>query len=262
MMIELEHLRSWPAATLAFALLPGLDSRRAFVLSNQVVKILQRADATSQGASDALGFFERFPDESTAIAAAFEHLQHEGILVRWPPTTPTYPHDDRGQVLRMTAWGRRVQAQGHRAADLVRARRRIGVELHPKLAGELRDFIAVGAFETVASRALTIIEVRVRELSKAPPKNGRKRIGADLMRYAFSPKGPLANRDAEDAENTGRAELFAGTFGAVRNVLAHNEVEWSDSIEAAEYVLLCDLLMRILDRVEREEMAPFEKGVQ
>jgi hypothetical protein len=50
--------------------------------------------------------------------------------------------------------------------------------------------------------------------------------------------------------------LFAGTFGAVRNTLAHNKVEWSDSVEAAEYVLLCDLLMRILDRVERGKKRP------
>jgi hypothetical protein len=31
----------------------------------------------------------------------------------------------------------------------------------------------------------------------------------------------------------------------------HTEVEWSDPIEAAEYVLLADLLMRQLDRAER-----------
>lgn len=257
MQIELAQVQQWPAATLAYALLPGIDTKRAFVLGDQVAQILRRAGAANESTTDALRTFERFPDESTAVAAAFEHLQHEGILVKWPPTTHAYPNDDRGQVYRMTVWGRRVQAQGDRAGDLVRARRRIGVDLHPKLAGALRDFIAVGAFETVASRALTIIEVRVRELSKAPPKNGRKRIGAELMRFAFSPSGPLANPDVEDAENVGRADLFAGTFGAVRNVLAHNEVEWSDSIEAAEYVLLCDLLMRILDRIEREELVPF-----
>ena len=30
--------------------------------------------------------------------------------------------------------------------------------------------------------------------------------------------------------------------------LVHTEVEWSDSVEAAEYVLFADLLMRLLDR--------------
>lgn len=229
-----------------------LDTQRAFVLSEQVARLLRDAGASTDGSSSAEAYFSRFPEETTAIAAAFEHLQHEGILVKWPPTTPQYPDTDRGQVYRMTAWGRRVQAHGERGGDLVRARRRLGVDLHPKLAEALRDFIAVGAFETVAGRALTMIEVRVRTLSKAPPKSGRKRIGPDLMRYAFTPGGPLCDPSVEDAENVGRAELFAGTFGAVRNVLAHNEVEWSDSIEAAEYVLLCDLLMRILDRVEAQ----------
>ena len=46
-------------------------------------------------------------------------------------------------------------------------------------------------------------------------------------------------------------ELFAGAFGAVRNPLGHNAVEWSDPTEAAEFVLFADLLMRQLDRVER-----------
>ncbi len=53
-------------------------------------------------------------------------------------------------------------------------------------------------------------------------------------------------------------ELFTGAFGAIRNVVAHTEVEWSDSVEAAEYVLLADLLMRILDRLENA--APASPG--
>ena len=45
-------------------------------------------------------------------------------------------------------------------------------------------------------------------------------------------------------------ELFTGGFGAVRNPLGHRNVEWDDPTEAAEMVLLADLLMRQLDRVE------------
>lgn len=40
-MIEFQHLQGWPASTLAFALLPNLDTKRAFVLSQEVVRILQ-----------------------------------------------------------------------------------------------------------------------------------------------------------------------------------------------------------------------------
>jgi hypothetical protein len=45
-------------------------------------------------------------------------------------------------------------------------------------------------------------------------------------------------------------QLFAAAFGAIRNALAHTEVEWVDPVEAAEYVLLAELLMRLLDRAE------------
>jgi hypothetical protein len=43
-------------------------------------------------------------------------------------------------------------------------------------------------------------------------------------------------------------ELYAGAFGALRNALGHREVRWDDPTEAAEVVLLADLLMRRLDR--------------
>ena len=47
--------------------------------------------------------------------------------------------------------------------------------------------------------------------------------------------------------------LFAGAFGAVRNPLGHDHVEWSDPAEAAEMVLLADSLIRQLDRVSAVE---------
>lgn len=40
---------------------------------------------------------------------------------------------------------------------------------------------------------------------------------------------------------------FAGAFGAVRNLLDNTEAEFSDSVEAEEYLLLADLLMRQLN---------------
>ncbi len=67
-----------------------------------------------------------------------------------------------------------------------------------------------------------------------PMVQARRRLGVDL----------------HPALQTKLRDLIA--FGAIRNVLAHtDEIEWSDSIEAAEYVLLADLLMRRLDHVEK-----------
>lgn len=71
------------------------------------------------------------------------------------------------------------------------------------------------------------------------------------MQHAFSVNdGPLADMTADPGERVGTMSLFVGAFGAVRNVVAHTEVDWSDSVEA-EYVLLADLLMRLLDRTEQ-----------
>ena len=99
--------------------------------------------------------------------------------------------------------------------------------------------------------ALRAVEARVRDLC-GTPRNGQgaRLTGDKLMAHAFRPEGPLADPLAEPGEQVGLMELFKGTFGAVRNVVMHTEAEWSDDIEAAEYVLLADLLMRLLDKAE------------
>lgn len=46
-------------------------------------------------------------------------------------------------------------------------------------------------------------------------------------------------------------ELFAGAIGAFKNPANPRAVRFDDPIEAAEVVELADLLLRILQRVER-----------
>ena len=45
-------------------------------------------------------------------------------------------------------------------------------------------------------------------------------------------------------------ELFAGAIGTFKNPPSHRQVDFADPTEASEVVLLADLLMRLLDRVE------------
>ena len=153
-------------------------------------------------------------------------------------------------MFQLTRWGSQVRARGAKGAGLVAARRRLGVKLHEELAGRLHDAVSVGAFEQAALLALRAIEARVRELTGRPRgKRDDLLTGTALMQHAFAPdNGPLTDPDAEPGERLGTMSLFVGAFGAVRNGLVHTEVEWSDPVEAAEYVLLGDLLMRQLDR--------------
>jgi len=45
-------------------------------------------------------------------------------------------------------------------------------------------------------------------------------------------------------------ELFKGSIGFLRNPAAHREIHYEDPTEAAEAVLVADLLMRVLDRID------------
>jgi hypothetical protein len=123
-----------------------------------------------------------------------------------------------------------------------------GVDLHDELAERLRDAVSVGAVEQAALLAVRATEARVHDLTDKPRGKGRAADGphADVarLRGARTAHGPGAER----GERVGTISLFVGAFGAVRNRLVHTEMEWSDSIEAADYVLFADLLMRQIDR--------------
>jgi uncharacterized protein (TIGR02391 family) len=77
------------------------------------------------------------------------------------------------------------------------------------------------------------------------------------MNQAFSPPknaqqtgGPLYQRDDERGEAVGIMSLFAGAMGLFKNPPSHRRVDFEDATEAAEVVLLADLLMRLLDKIQ------------
>lgn len=71
------------------------------------------------------------------------------------------------------------------AGSVVRARQRLGLELHPALERELRDLVAIGAFEQATFVALRAVEERVRRLAGNPRGSRDQRlVGLALMREA------------------------------------------------------------------------------
>lgn len=253
--ITLEEIKQAPADSLALALLARLPKDQAFRRHTEIIHVLRDAAPPDPGSgmisydSDVL---HAHAGAAKALAEAWQRLVVDGLIVDWPAYDPRHETVSRGDVFQISRWGQQVCRRGDQAGALVKARRRLGVDLHPQLAVRLRDALAVGAFETAVMTALKAVEARVRALA-GDPRNprGDKLVGVALMHNAFAPAtGPLADQDADTGERLGTMNLFAGAFGAVRNVVAHTEIEWSDSVEAAEYVLLADLLMRQLDRIE------------
>lgn len=246
----MEQITRLPPATLALELLQRIPERgyvrRTSTISAVVGEAAPRVPGRSVVSYEHV--MQEHPVAIMALVEAWQRLVLDALIVNWPQKDPQYS-DGWGEVFQLTSWGKHVRARGGDGKALVAARRRLGVDLHEELADRLRDVVAVGAFEQAALLALRAIEARVRALTDAPRnKRGDLLSGTALMQHAFGDGGPLVDPDAEPGERVGTMSLFVGAFGAVRNRLVHTEVEWSDSVEAAEYVLFADLLMRLLDR--------------
>lgn len=145
-----------------------------------------------------------------------------------------------------------VTRAGHHALenglDQVYAAERLQMELHPILQDRIRRLFLLGESALAAFEAMKLIEVRVRSLTGASDSL----IGVKLMREAFKDGGVLRDPNMDGGEQVARMEMFSGAIGMFKNPTSHREVEFDDPTEASEVVLLADLLMRILDRIERD----------
>jgi uncharacterized protein (TIGR02391 family) len=174
-----------------------------------------------------------------ALVEAWAWLEARGLVAH-------DPEQSSNDARIITRAGTRALESGSLTEIL--AAERIGLALHPRLEGKVRPIFLLGDYETAAFKAMKDVEVRVRELAKLP----NDLIGVSLMRQAFNPtSGPLTEPAHEGGERQARADLFAGAIGSFKNPTSHRSVTYSDPTEASEVVLLADLLMRILDSVER-----------
>ncbi|MDR3554956.1 MAG: TIGR02391 family protein [Syntrophobacteraceae bacterium] len=113
------------------------------------------------------------------------------------------------------------------------------------LSSKARPSFLRGDYDAAVFQAFKEVEVRVRKLSRATPEE----LGTTLMRDAFKPgKGPLSDPARVPAESQAISDLFAGAIGLFKNPGSHRDVDYEDPAEAAELIILADLLIRIAER--------------
>jgi uncharacterized protein (TIGR02391 family) len=153
------------------------------------------------------------------------------------------PGQSGAQSMFVTRAGQRVLSEGIAG---VMAASRLDVDLHQRLV-KVRTQFLIAEYELAAFAAMREVEIRVRQLAGADDSL----LGVKLMRAAFKPDGgPLADATLDAGERVGMMELFAGAIGTFKNPPSHRQVDYEDPTEASEVVILADLLMRVLDRVE------------
>lgn len=184
--------------------------------------------------------YRQMPEALQALAEAWGWLIQHG-LVAWDP------QQSSDSSFKISRKGRHLLDYG---LPWLRATERLDVELVPILEHSARPQFLRGDFETAAFVAMKEVEVRVRTLAGLP----NSAFGTGLMQKAFSPTGPgaLFRADIEGSESVAIMNLFQGAIGLFKNPSSHRRVDLTDATEAAEIVLLADLMMRLLDRIETE----------
>lgn len=181
------------------------------------------------------------PEISQALSEAWGWLMTRGLVVR----DPSQNSADAYQVSRL---GRETLRYG--VARLAAAER-LGVALHPRIAQRIEQQFLLGEFELAVFAAMKEVEVRVRELAGASDSL----LGVRLMQHAFSAeKGVLTDADADPGEKVAMMELFKGAIGLFKNPTSHRPVNYDDATLASEVILFADLLLRLLDQVERRTL--------
>jgi uncharacterized protein (TIGR02391 family) len=151
--------------------------------------------------------------------------------------------DSNSSGIFITRLGKKVLKAG---LETIRASERLDVALHDRLYRVKSQFL-LGEYELAAFAAMREVEIRVRELSGADSSL----VGVKLMHKSFGDGGMLTDSELEAGERNGIMELFSGAIATFKNPSSHRQVDYADPTEASEVVLLADLLMRLLERVEK-----------
>lgn len=180
--------------------------------------------------------FRQRPDALRAFEEAWAWLRAKALVAH----NPTQTHE---AAIFITRRGRKALDEG---LALTRAEERLDVDPHPRIAERVRSQFLLGEYELAALAAFREVEIRVRALGGF----GDEVYGLDLMRKAFGPNGPLSDPQVPESERGALRELFSGAYGAFRNPASHRTFDLGDVTMASEVVLVADLLLRMLDRIE------------
>lgn len=160
-----------------------------------------------------------------------------------------------------------ISRQGHQALERglpwLRAVQRLDLQLVTELEAKARPQFLRGDFEAAAFMAMKEVEIRVRAMAGLSDSL----VGIKLMQEAFrlppkdnpdriSEAGALWRSDVDPGESVALMDLFKGAIGLFKNPASHRRVDYNDPTEAAEIVLLADLLLRLLDKI-----ASLDEGV-
>ena len=180
------------------------------------------------------------PAAAEALAEAWTWLFSRN-LVAWNP------EQSSADSIRISRLGQQVLREG---LEYARAVHRLDLELTPALERAARPLFMRGDFELAAFAAMREVEVAVRDRAGLP----NELIGQDLMRRALNAStGVLADSTVHRSEAQALSDLFAGAVGLFKNPPSHRRVDYASPTEAAEAVLLADLLLRLLDKTPGHE---------
>jgi uncharacterized protein (TIGR02391 family) len=190
------------------------------------------------------------PDVLTALSEAWSWLINRGLVV-WNP------RQSAEAAIVVSRQGAEALARG---LPWLRAVQRLDLQLVDVLEAKARPQFLRGDFEAAAFMAMKEVEVRVRTMAALP----NSLVGTALMQEAFRPPksdrkaeqpdpttaGPLWQTGADGGEAVATMDFFKGAIGLFKNPASHRRVDFTDATEAAEVVLLADLLLRLLDKIE------------
>lgn len=180
------------------------------------------------------GYYEEI---AKAVTEAWVWLQSEGLIA-------PRPGESSGNWFYVTSRGKKFRESGD-----VKKFKAVNLLPHKILDVQLANKVSApylrGDYESAVFEAFKEVEIRVRQVARFSPHD----LGVKMMRRAFKQEdGILTDKEQLPAEQQGIADLFAGAIGSFKNPSSHRDVSFSDPLEAAELILLADLLIRIAEK--------------